>query len=103
MNGNRFYLESDIQFMKFLKTLKETGMSLEDISEIVKDGCILEKLHIGLESSKLIPSLNKRIEILKKHLEEMERKKKELDEVISTTKTKLNTYYSILREDGEYK
>lgn len=100
-NGSRFYLESDIHFMKFLKSLKETGMSLEDIKEIVKDGCILEKFNTKFEPSLLKPSINTRIKILKKHLEKMEIKKKELDEVISTTKIKLDTYYSLLKAGVE--
>ncbi|MDU2241543.1 MAG: MerR family transcriptional regulator [Paenibacillus sp.] len=101
--GRRFYTETDIQFMTFLKSLKETGMSLEDMNEIVKDGCILEKIHLDIETSELTPSINKRIGILMKHLEKMEMKKKELEEVISATRGKLDTYYSILKEEVDNK
>ena len=101
--GRRFYTETDIQFMRFLKSLKDTGMSLEDINEFVKDGCILEKISSDVKPSQLTPSINKRIEILTKHLEKMEIKKKELEEVTSTTKLKLDTYYSILKENEENK
>ncbi|MGA9227469.1 MAG: MerR family transcriptional regulator [Mesobacillus sp.] len=94
--GRRFYTETDIRFMMFLKSLKETGMSLEDVNEFIKDGCILEKINSDVKSSQLTPSINKRIEILTKHLTKMEIKKKELDEVISTARGKLDTYYSIL-------
>ena len=102
-SGRRFYTETDIQFMLFLKSLKETGMSLEDIKEIVKDGCILEKINLDIETSQLTPSINKRIEILTKHLEQMEIKKQELEEVISATRSKLDTYYSISKEKGDKK
>lgn len=101
--GSRFYTEADIQFMIFLKSLKETGMSLEDINEIVKDGCILEKIHLEQNPAELTPFINKRIMILTKHLEKMEIKKKELEEVISATKGKLDTYYSILTEEVDNK
>ena len=101
--GRRFYTETDIRFLMFLKSLKETGMSLEDVNEFIKDGCILEKINSDVKSSQLTPSINKRIEILTKHLEKIEIKKKELEEVISTTKEKLDTYYSILKEEGESK
>lgn len=97
--GRRLYTETDIQFMKFLKSLKDTGMSLEDINEFVKDGCILEKISSNAEPTQLTPSINKRIEILTKHLEKMEIKKKELEEVTSITKLKLDTYYSILKQN----
>ncbi|TCZ73819.1 MerR family transcriptional regulator [Paenibacillus albiflavus] len=99
--GRRFYTETDIRFLMFLKSLKETGMSLEDVHEFIQDGCILEKINSDVKSSQLTPSINKRIEILTKHLEKMEVKKRELEEVISTTKEKLDTYYSILKEEVE--
>ncbi|MFJ6209238.1 MerR family transcriptional regulator [Lysinibacillus sp. NPDC092081] len=101
--GRRFYTETDIRFLLFLKSLKETGMSLEDVNEFIIDGCILEKINSDVKSSQLTPSINKRIEILTKHLEKMEIKKKELEEVISTAKEKLDTYYSILKEEVEIK
>ena len=97
--GRRYYTETDIQFMIFLKSLKETGMSLVDVSEFVKDGCILEKINSNVQPSQLTPSVNKRIEILTKHLEKMEMKKQELEEVISTARKKLDIYYSILKEE----
>ncbi len=101
--GRRFYTESDIRFLMFLKSLKETGMSLEDVNEFIKDGCILEKINSDVKSSQLTPSINKRIEILTKHLEKMEIKKKELEEVISIANEKLDTYYSILKGEVEIK
>ncbi|MGE8207320.1 MerR family transcriptional regulator [Heyndrickxia sp. NPDC080065] len=101
--GRRFYTETDIQFLTFLKSLKETGMSLEDVNEFVKDGCILEKINSGVKPSQLNPSINKRIEILTKHLEKMEIKKKELEKVMSAAKEKLEYYDSILKEEVENK
>ncbi|MGP7818688.1 MerR family transcriptional regulator [Niallia sp. 01092] len=102
--GNiRYYTEKDIAFMVFLKSLKETGMLLEEIREMVNDGCIVEKIEQNIEASQLKPSIHKRIEILLKHLEKMEKKKKELDGVISTTKEKIDYYYSISFEDVKKK
>lgn len=100
--GQRMYTEDDVRFIKFIKKLKQTGMSLEDIKEFVKDGCILERIHSD-KTSQITPSINRRIDILTKHLEKMEIKKKELDEIISATKLKLNTYYSILEGEEERK
>lgn len=97
--GSRYYTENDIKYMIFLKSLKETGMSLEEINEFVKDGCILEKINTDVESTQLTPSINKRIEILTKHFEKMEMKKRELEEVMAATKKKLDIYYSILNEN----
>lgn len=80
--GRHFYTEIDIQFMTFLKSLKETGMSFEDINEFVKDGCILEEINSDMKPSQLTPGINKHIKILTKHLEKMEIKKKELEEEV---------------------
>lgn len=96
--GQRFYTETDIHFIKFLKSLKQTGMSLEDINEFVKEGCILEKIHSD-STEQITPSITKRIEILSKHLEKIEAQKRELELVISATKAKLATYNLILNGD----
>lgn len=96
----RMYSEADVQFMLFLKRLKQTGMTLDDINEFVKDGCILEKIHSDkLES--LSPSLNKRIEILSRHLNVMEEQKADLEKVIATTQEKLAIYHAILQGESD--
>lgn len=74
--GIREYSDMDIGFIRFLSSLKKTGMSLEDITEFVKDGCILEKIH---EGGDVHPSIERRIEILAKHLKKMELQLRELE------------------------
>ncbi|WP_419881494.1 MerR family transcriptional regulator [Peribacillus sp. B-H-3] len=97
--GNkRFYTDGDIAFLKFLKSLKQTGMTLADIQEFVQDGCILEKTE-SLPKEEIMPSLNLRIRLLSKHLEKMEQQRKELDTIILMTKSKLEIYHSLM--DGE--
>ncbi len=98
--GKRFYTEVDIHFIKFLKSLKQTGMLLSEIQEFIKDGCILEKIHSDT-IEQIAPSVTKRAEILSKHLEKMEIQKQELDLLISITKEKLEVYHSILKEKRE--
>jgi len=101
--GRRSFTDSDLRQIAFLKSLKETGMSLEEINEIVKDGCILEKISMEAKPSQLTPSLHKRIDILSRHLQNMEAKKRELEEVIAATLRKLDVYHSILARDVEKK
>ncbi|WP_051570199.1 MerR family transcriptional regulator [Paenibacillus ehimensis] len=102
-SGFRSYTDKDIRFLTFLKSLKETGMSLDDINEFVKDGCIFDKIDSNSELTQFTPTINKRIEILNKHLEKMEIKKRELEAVMATTRLKLDTYYSMLNEEAENK
>ncbi len=94
--GIREYSDTDIRFIQFLSSLKKTVMSLEDITEFVKDGCILEKINDGDD---VHPSIEKRMEILAKHLEKMDKQRQELENVISLTKEKLSIYQSILERD----
>ncbi|WP_134686034.1 MerR family transcriptional regulator [Brevibacillus migulae] len=101
--GRRTYTDGDLKFLAFLKSLKETGMSLDEINEIVQDGCIMEQISMEVEMSQLTPSLHKRIDILTRHLQNMEAKKLELEQVISATMQKLDTYHSILAKDVDKK
>jgi MerR family transcriptional regulator, aldehyde-responsive regulator len=95
-NGiKRIYAETDISFILFLSGLKNTGMSLNEISEFVKDGCIMQK---ALSGSTLTPSLTKRLEILRKHLGNMVAQRQQLDEIISLTEGKISIYESMLEE-----
>ncbi|MBS4172794.1 MerR family transcriptional regulator [Bacillus sp. FJAT-49736] len=96
--GRRFYSDLEIQFMVFLKSLKETGMTLEEMKEFVKDGCMMERIQSNMNMTELTPSIHNRIEILTKHLEKMEKKKRELEDIMSTTKHKLEIYYSLLNK-----
>jgi len=96
--GIREYTDSDIRFIRFLHSLKKTGMSLDTIAEFVQDGCILEKIN----EREVHPTIENRIAILSKHLVEMEEQRKELDQIISLTKEKLSVYREILlQSNGE--
>jgi MerR family transcriptional regulator, aldehyde-responsive regulator len=94
--GARMYLEEDVKFMVFINGLKKTGMSLTDINEFVKDGCIWDKVK---NKENLQPSLTMRIEILVKHRAKMEAIKSELETVIATTDEKLAIYNSFLQDN----
>jgi DNA-binding transcriptional MerR regulator len=92
VNGkDRVYSESDITFINFICSLKSTGMSLEDIKEIVKEGCILEK-DIPTISELLV----KRKEILQKHRQKLLDQRKELEQIIIITENKIAIYESML-------
>ena len=41
-SGIRQYTEGDVRLLKFLYSLKQTGMSLEEIAEFASDGCIMK-------------------------------------------------------------
>ncbi|WP_066068808.1 MerR family transcriptional regulator [Neobacillus soli] len=92
VNGkDRVYSEKDITFINFICSLKSTGMSLENIKEIVKDGCILEK-----EIPSISGLLIRRKEILQKHLEKLRVQKTDLEEIIKLTENKIAAYNSML-------
>lgn len=93
--GARSYSESEVSFIQCLNGLKKTGMSLEDITEFFRDGCVMEKIHQGEDLANLTPSLNKRMEILSKHLAALESKRQELDDIIAFTQDKLAIYHEL--------
>lgn len=90
--GARRYTESEVSFIECLNGLKKLGMSLEEITEFFRDGCVMEEIQKGGDLSRLTPSLNKRTAILTKHLTELEAKRRELDRIIALTKEKIAQY-----------
>lgn len=91
--GIRQFTESDVVFLKFVSALKKTGMSLENITEFMQDGCILERLQAG-EMPSL--SVSKRMSILQKHKEHLLEQRKEIDLLIDVVNQKLDFYQEYL-------
>ncbi|MFK9091082.1 MerR family transcriptional regulator [Bacillus salipaludis] len=91
--GKRLYTAGDIRLLQFMKVLKNTGMSLEDIQEFLLDGCLLESEESEQERT---PKVQKRMDILQKHLVTLEQQKKEIEMVIGLTEEKLVTYREML-------
>ncbi|MCM3796799.1 MerR family transcriptional regulator [Priestia megaterium] len=91
--GKRRYTEGEIRLLKFMKILKQTGMSLEDIQEFLKDGCLLE--NIGSSAIQL-KKIQTRADILNKHLLLLEKQKQEIETVMNVTKEKLGTYETMI-------
>jgi DNA-binding transcriptional MerR regulator len=89
-NGARLYTEEDLRFIRFLLSLKETGMSLTDIAHFVQDGCLLDRTEHDKEE--LAASLQTRLVILLQHLKELEAQKARLTEIIALTRGKIEYY-----------
>lgn len=95
-SGIRQYTDGDVQFLQFLYSLKQTGMSLEEIAEFASNGCILEEIKQRKEG---VPSkIKKRISILNNHLKKIEVQKEQLERVIQLTEQKLEIYHDFLGE-----
>jgi MerR family transcriptional regulator, aldehyde-responsive regulator len=96
-SGIRVFDEKDLNFMLFLHALKKTGMSLEDMTEFVQDGCIIDRLERdGIEP--LGDSMHRRTEILAKHLLVMQEQRREMDRIIALTEEKLDFYRELLAQ-----
>ena len=91
--GKRRYTEGEIRLLKFMKMLKQTGMSLEDIQEFLKDGCLLKNIDSAAIQLKKIQT---RADILNKHLLLLEKQKQEIETVMKVTKEKLETYETMI-------
>ncbi|WP_462410790.1 MerR family transcriptional regulator [Neobacillus sp. Marseille-QA0830] len=95
-SGKRLYSEGDIRLLQFMKVLKNTGMSLENIQQFLVDGCILENQEPRDEKS---PKVQKRIDILQRHLHSLKTQKEEIEMVIKLTEEKLSIYQEMLEGD----
>lgn len=93
--GKRLYTAGDVRLLEFMKVLKNTGMSLEDIQEFLVDGCILESRETMQERNYKV---QKRMDILQKHLLTLEQQQKEINMVIALTEEKLGMYKKMLEE-----
>jgi len=98
--GARTYTESEVSYIQCLNHLKKLGLSLEEITEFTRDGCVMEKVQLGEDPAKFTPTLNKRTKILTKYLLDLEAKQQELDQMISLTKEKLAVYLELSK--GSY-
>ncbi|MCU5328582.1 MerR family transcriptional regulator [Bacillus wiedmannii] len=99
-SGIRQYTEGDVSLLKFLYSLKQTGMSLEEMAEFASDGCIIEEIRQRKEE---VPAkVKKRISILTTHLERLKEQQEQLQKVVQLTEKKLEIYYGFLEgEDSE--
>jgi DNA-binding transcriptional MerR regulator len=93
--GKRLYTAGDVRLLQFMKVLKNTGMSLEDIQEFLVDGCLMESQDTVQQRSNKV---QKRMQILQKHLLTLEQQRKEIEMVIDLTEEKLGMYKKMLEE-----
>ncbi|MCM3144930.1 MerR family transcriptional regulator [Brevibacillus sp. MER 51] len=92
-NGIREFSDSDVNFLIFMATLKKTGMSLEDISEFTKDGCILERLEAG-EMPK--EPVRNRLSILMDHRNKLLEQQRNIELFINAVTQKISFYGSYI-------
>jgi len=96
--GARSYTDADVNLIRCLSGLKKLGVSLEEITEFFRDGCVMDMVRQGESAERLTPSLAKRVAILTKHKAELEAKRRDLDQIISLTEDKLALYRRMAEE-----
>ncbi len=77
--GIRQYDDQDLRFIRFIYSLKQTGMKLNDITLFAEDGCL--SIQNDQEIDDIQDILYKRIEILDKHVNLLEQQMKQLENV----------------------
>ena len=95
--GNRLYDQSDIEFIQFIFQLKKTGMSLDEIKDFTSDGCIAQQIKEGTTD---LQSIEKRIDILSRHVEGLKEQQEQILHVINMTQHKLSYYKRILNANS---
>jgi DNA-binding transcriptional MerR regulator len=94
--GVRQFTESDVNFIQFVSSLRKSGLSLQDIAEYAKDGCVLEQLKGKNFSLELI---QRRVSILESHRRKLLDQRRELEMLIDAVDQKLQFYHAYLDQD----
>lgn len=97
-SGIREFTDSEVNFLIFMVTLKKTGMSLEDISEFTKEGCILERLESG-EMPK--ESVSNRLSILMNHQNKLLEQQQNIELLINAVAQKISFYEKYIEASGK--
>jgi DNA-binding transcriptional MerR regulator len=87
-----------LQSLNSINCLKKTRLSLEDIKEFIQEVQCLNN-HSTKWNVDEIKTISSRSKILSEHLNEMEKQRQELDDIIQLTKKKLDYYNEILNEN----
>jgi DNA-binding transcriptional MerR regulator len=95
-SGTRDFSTANVNDLLFIATLKNTGMSLEDIIVFMQDGCILEKVNTGK-----IPfdTVSERVALLVKQQAVLNGRKAELDTLTDALNQKLAYYNNLLQSE----
>ena len=87
-NGRRVYAESDVEWIRFIRRLKETGMPLKDIAHYSK---------LRYLGAKTMP---KRLEILQLHREYVLEQQKKWAEYLQNLECKIEFYQASIGNDS---
>ncbi|MCR8634333.1 MerR family transcriptional regulator [Paenibacillus radicis (ex Xue et al. 2023)] len=96
-DGMRRYDDQELQFIRFIHGLKQTGMSLESIAAFTKDGCILT---LNDQDVDISGSLQDRISMLARHIDQLEQQIKHLETVKEIAQEKSRFYSNMLKEQA---
>ena len=94
----RLSSDKNINFILFISSLKQTRMTLEEIKEFVQEGCIWDLME---EDEDVTHHIEKKVQILQKHLYSMQEQVRELQYTIALTKEKLAFYHTITQTKKE--
>lgn len=99
-NGIRRYDDHDLQFIRFIHELKDTGMKLEDIATYVEEGCLLSRDDWETDNWKedIYEALYKRIRLLQTQEDHLERQIKKLEAMKTAAQEKREYYLARLQE-----
>jgi MerR family transcriptional regulator, aldehyde-responsive regulator len=87
---NRIFFDSDIEWLQFIRCLRDTGMSISEMKHFVE---------ISLEGDHTIKD---RIRILQEHKRDIETKMEEMNRFLKKIDGKLSWYQSRMKEtDGQ--
>jgi DNA-binding transcriptional MerR regulator len=96
--GIRSYGEQDLQFIRFIHGLKQTGMKLEDIGAFTEDGCLLNRSDPDMD---ITGTLHKRMTLLDQHIDRLGQEIKHLEAIRAIAQEKSTFYANLLNEAAQ--
>lgn len=88
-NGRRFYTEQDVRWIKTLKLLRSTGMSIQDM------------LHLVRLTRQGDASIKERIAYFKAYQEDLRKQIAMREEAIQIVERKIERHYELLHADSQ--
>lgn len=91
--GVRHFTESDVQYLRFLVSLKSVGLSLADIGEFTAGGCILPQLQQGEVDREVV---ERRVTLLRQHQVRLQEQQETVQQLLRHVEKQLRLYEPFL-------
>jgi DNA-binding transcriptional MerR regulator len=95
--GVRNFSHADVELLQFLGQLRQIGMSLDDITTFIEDGCTVE--HLRRDNKVPVGMIAKRLCMLRLHQQQLRQQQDNIGMLLSSVGQKIAYYEQIAEEN----